>query len=81
MVELGGVNVAVTPAGNPLKPNVTVPVKPGPGLTVIGTVVAVPAVSVKVSPGAETLKLGPLMTSVMEVKAVLLPEVPAMFMV
>ena len=78
VVELAGWNVAVTPAGNPVIPKVTVPVNPVPGITVIGTVVPVPRASVKVSPGAEMLKFGApaAMTRVPLADAVSPPDVP-----
>jgi len=43
VVELGGVKVPVTPVGKPSTLNVTVPVKPFDGFTVIVLVCAVPA--------------------------------------
>jgi hypothetical protein len=62
----------------PVKPNVTVPVKPGPGFTVMGTVVPVPRGSVREAAGAVTVKFGVAEVTV-KVRLALLtvqPDVP-----
>jgi hypothetical protein len=75
--ELDGRNVELTPAGSPVSENVTVPVKPEPAVTVMGTVVPVPACRVKDSVGAVTVKSGPLISSVKSATSVAPPEVAA----
>jgi len=62
----------------PVRPNATTPVKLGPGLTVMGTVVPVPRGSVREAAGAVTLKFG-VVEATVKVKPALLtvqPDVP-----
>jgi len=61
-VVLAGLNVAVTPAGNPDADKLTLPVKPFVGLTVIVLLPLLPCVTVTLDGAADSVKFGAAFT-------------------
>jgi hypothetical protein len=79
VVELVGVNVAVTPAGTPEAEKDTLPVNPPAGVTLIVLLPLAPLLTVNAAGVAESVKLPPpvpVMVRLIVVVAVSEPDVP-----
>jgi hypothetical protein len=76
-----GLNVAVTPAGNPEAARVTLPVKPFCGANVIVSVALLPGLTVTLAADAAKVKPGTTTARVMVVVLLTVPDVPATVMV